>query len=102
MKNLAHKIWNVAQKVLNTHGNKIDSMDLIENKFDNDITITIYHGNGHCFELQKEYICQPEDVNKFENVESDGYCYTFIEPWDEYIIIGKEKALELLKEYTIE
>ena len=85
---------------MGNHGDRVDSMDLIESNHGDDEFIKIYHGKGHCFELEKEYICEPDEVSNFEGVYKDGYCYTFCEPWDGYTEIGLDKAIELLSEYA--
>ena len=93
-------IFGLANKILETHGDRVDSMDLIENSINGDESIKIYHGKGHCFELKKEYICEPDEVLNFDGVCDDGYCYTFFEPWDGFTETGIDKAIELLNEYA--
>lgn len=93
-------IYKLAQEIINTHGDRVDSMDLIEDNHGDYEFIKIYHGKGHCFDLTKEYICDIDDVENYENVYKDGYCYTFCEPWDGFTQIGIEKAIKLLNEYA--
>lgn len=93
----AKTIWLLAQEILSTHGYRVDSIDIIET--DNE-EIKIYHGNGHCFEIKKEYCCEPEEVEYFDYTDYEGYCYTFTEPWDDYTEVGEDKCIELLSEYA--
>ncbi|MFW5847883.1 MAG: hypothetical protein ACOCVF_03105 [bacterium] len=89
--------WELALNILNTCGERLDSMDLIfYSGWDNE-NIKIYHKNGHCFEITKEYCCEPEEIDQFDNVDKDGYIYIFREPWEDYTRIGIDKAIQLLR-----
>lgn len=98
-------IWDLAQEVLNTHGDRIDSMDIIETDDFDEVHIKIYHGKGHCFELEKQVHFDPteekmSDYSDIHALQKDGCTYHFDEPWDGYTYVGIDKAIELLKEYA--
>ena len=96
-------IFKLATEILDTHGDRVASMDLIESDFDNDNQIKIYHGNGHCFELEQQRHCEPDKVDNFDDIhdlQKDGCTYYFNEPWDGYTEIGIDKAIDLLSEYA--
>ncbi|MBS1744695.1 MAG: hypothetical protein JST21_00850 [Bacteroidetes bacterium] len=57
----------------------------------------VYHEGGYCFDIEKEYVCEPEDVNGFENVEFDGYAYTFFCEWPGFGKLTVEGAIDIIK-----
>lgn len=105
MKTLKEKlIWDLANEILETHGDRVDSMDIVESNEYGDDNIKIYHGEGHCFELEKQTHCEPEEINDYNDIhelQKDGCTYHFDEPWDNFTQIGIDKAIKKLEEYAI-
>lgn len=89
-------IWDIVSEILDTHGDMVDSIHIIEYRdaYDNE-NRKIYHSDGYCFELSKE----KADENEFFGVE-DGFVYTLSEPWDGFKKAGIDKAVEILNEYA--
>ena len=96
MKSKERLLWDIVSEILDTHGDMVDSMHIIEYKdaYDNE-NRKIYHSDGYCIELSKE----EENENEVHGVE-DGFVYTFSEPWDGFKEAGIDKAIEILNEYA--
>jgi hypothetical protein len=58
----------------------------------------VYHANGFCFDVEKEYCCGPDEVKDFEGVESDGFTYSFFAEWEGFDNnLSLAEAFELIK-----
>lgn len=90
-------------EILETHGSEVDNISIhesgdgLEGEYD---AFKVYNSDGYCFELKKEYACEPDEVSQFEGVDSDGYCYTFCEPWDGFKEAGIDKAISIFQEFA--
>lgn len=61
----------------------------------------VYHIDGYCFDIQREYQCDPdeiEDYNDIEWLEDDGYTYSFTSEYDNFKSLDIDKAIELMKQ----
>lgn len=56
----------------------------------------VYHANGFCFDVEKEYVCEPDEVKDFEGVESDGFTYSFFAEWE-----GFDNSLSLTEAFDL-
>ena len=56
----------------------------------------VYHKKGYCFDVKKEYICEPDEVGSFEDVEKDGFSYTFFCEWEGFEKITPIRAISLI------
>lgn len=98
-------IWLLAKEIINTHGDIIDHLHLIEHCSDGFRShIKIYHGDGYCFELEKQEHCSPSDYDEYKSdivdLQKDGCTYHFGEPWDEFRVAGIKQAISFLSEYA--
>ena len=98
------QLWLIVQNILDTHGDQIDGISIHD---DDDFRMgtenfKIYHHDGFCWELQRESMCDPDDVDDvdpMEGVDDDGFVYSFAEPWDGFKESGIDKAIEILGTY---
>jgi hypothetical protein len=80
---------NGSLHILNTSESKADER---EGKF------RVYHAKGYCFDVEKEYACEPDEVKDLEGVESDGFTYTFYAEWEGFDNnLTVKEAFELIK-----
>jgi hypothetical protein len=95
-------IWNIASEILENHGDEVDNISIHSHLDCYDERYKIYCSDGYCFELKKEYICEPDDVEdtSVSDLQDDGYVYHFTEPWDKFKTAGINKAIELLNIYS--
>lgn len=56
----------------------------------------VYHAKGFCFDVEKEYACEPEEVKDFEGVDIDGFIYSFYAEWE-----GFDNNLSLNEAFNI-
>lgn len=42
----------------------------------------VYHIDKICFDVKKEYVCEPDEIDQYENVWSDGFTYSFYQEWE--------------------
>lgn len=101
--NKQQQLWKLAQDILETHDGLVGKLQLCEsNDCDVEFNIKIYHGNGYCWELQKQVHCEPDEVEDYyvTGLEKDGCLYHFTEPWDGFTETGIDKAVEELSIYT--
>lgn len=58
----------------------------------------VYHNSGYCLDVQKEYCCQPDEVDQYDGVNADGYTYSWYSEWDGFhAIANADQLLKLLK-----
>lgn len=60
----------------------------------------IYHGDGYCLDVSKEYCCEPDEIDEYDGVATDGYNYSWSSEWDGFKNIKTvEDALTLVKQW---
>lgn len=64
--------------------------------------LRIYHAEGHCWEIFKEYVCEPKECQEYPKADNDGHAYTFIEPFDEFKKTGIEVAIEKMSKHMLQ
>jgi len=42
----------------------------------------VYHKDGYCFDVEKEYICDDYELSQFQDVWPDGFYYSFYAEWE--------------------
>ena len=91
-------IWNVVTEILENHGDMVDDISIHENYQYDDECRKIYCSEGYCFELMREKVCEPEEVEEtaVQDLQKDGFVYSFTEPWDGFKEAGIDKAIEIL------
>lgn len=56
---------------------------------------------AHCFDVRKIYICESDEVSEVRAVDQDvndnGYNYTYYALWDGFKELPLKKAIELIK-----
>lgn len=77
----------------------IDTSDVLKADEDEG-KFRVYHSKGYCFDVEKEYCCEPDEVNEYEGVDKDGYCYTFFAEWEGFDSLTLQKAYDLIKNST--
>lgn len=95
------KIWELAQEVINKHGEMTESLHLIESTESYDYKIRIYHGEGYCWDLEKQFVCEPNEIKDYQHIEDlqeDGCIYNFFEEWEGFKKTGITGAHVLLRE----
>lgn len=61
----------------------------------------IYHSAGYCFDVEKEYICEPDEKYNYDDVQDDGFNYTFYAEWEGFNnSLNISGAYELIKRTT--
>lgn len=95
-------IWDIVTEILENHGDFVADVSIHEHDEYVDICRKIYCSDGYCFELKKETVCDPDEVNEtaVEGLEPDGCVYSYDEPWDGFKEAGIDKAIEILNAYA--
>ena len=95
-------IYRITQEILDNHGDMVDAIHIIDSTGEDGAEqFRIYHGEGYCFDLKREVADSSNRDNwDFSNLGNDGYYYTFGEYFDDFTIIGIDKAIELLNHYA--
>jgi len=93
------KIWEIVQKILDNHGDFIDNISIHESSSIDNESIKIYHSDGFCWELEREKVCEPDEVKNFDDVDADGYVYSFQEPWEDFKQSRINTAISILLSY---
>jgi len=98
------KIWLIVQKILDNHGDEVDNISIHQSGewVDNlQEGYKIYCSEGYCWEISREKACDSIEVedNYLEGLQNDGFVYSFCEPWDDFLISGIDKAIEILERY---
>lgn len=58
----------------------------------------IYHKNGYCFDVEKEYVCDDYEVSQFQDTWPDGFYYSFYQEWEGFKNdLTIDAAFELIK-----
>lgn len=61
----------------------------------------IYHSDGYCFDVKKEYACDPKDISQYDGVNNDGYYYSFTQNWDGFNNdLDLKSAIKLIEKST--
>jgi hypothetical protein len=95
------KLYLLIKEILDTHGDIVDDLHIVDvSEFGDDEEFRIYHGDGYCFDVKKEYACEPDEVDSFEEVDKDGFSYSTYFGWDGFKECTLDKAKELLEEYA--
>lgn len=56
----------------------------------------VYHSSGYCIDVKKEYVCEPGDVKYFDDVDEDGFVYSWFSEWDGFHAIANNNQLYAL------
>lgn len=56
----------------------------------------VYHSKGFCFDVEKEYTCEPDEVKDYKGVEADGFTYSFYAEWE-----GFDNSLTLKEAFEL-
>lgn len=56
-----------------------------------------FTSDGISFDVIQEYVCEPDEVDEYEGVDSDGFSYEFRDELDGFKNVSLEEATELLK-----
>lgn len=96
------EIWVIVQDILINHGYEVDGISIHES--DTSVAeeaFKIYSSEGYCFELQKIYALDPDELDDsaIGDTDEEGYVYCFDEPWTGFNEAGIDKAIELLGHY---
>lgn len=94
------QIYLMIKDILENHGDMIDNLHIIENESVDEESFRIYHGDGYCFDINKEYICEPDEVDGFEDVEPDGFMYSTYFGWDGFKPCDENIVIDLLSNFT--
>jgi len=58
----------------------------------------VYHSKGFCFDVKKEYVCEPDEVGSYDGVESDGFTYSYYTEWEGFDnTLTLKEAFKLIK-----
>lgn len=100
MKSKNRLLWDLTTEILDTHGDIVDNIHIIEDESrDGELMRRIYaktsNNTGYCFEVYKA----EADPDEFTDVE-EGHVYYFDERWDDFDTGGIDKAIEILNEYA--
>ena len=91
---LSQELWNACDKL-----NPIDGVQVEEGEWMYpDFSFRVYTNRGHCFDVLKEHMCDPEDLEDYQDqkILSDGCVYSFITGhFDGFKEIDIEEALKL-------
>lgn len=103
------ELYKLVNEVLDTHGDLVDKIHIIDNSEFDKKEFRIYHGDGYCWDVTVETMVETmveDEVEIFENegsfTEENGDCvfYGFSEEWDGFKQSGIDKAIELFSEYA--
>lgn len=65
-----------------------------------EIKFRIYHSAGYCWDVSREYTCEPDEIADFEDVDADGYTYCFLETWEGFKNTGIKYVFHLVENIT--
>ena len=101
MKNKEKQLYLLVKEILNTHGDMVDELHIVEQSgIYEDKEFRIYHGDGYCFDVKKESACDPDEIEDFEGVDEDGFSYSTYFGWDGFKDCDLRIATELLSRYA--
>ena len=94
--NYAKKLYDLIEtkgELLNGSIHIIDTSDKYkvderEGKF------RVYHFRGICFDIEKEYVCEPNEIKDFKEAEKDGFVYTYFGEWEGFENITVKELYE--------
>jgi hypothetical protein len=100
------KLWGIVQNIMDNHGDEVDNISIHESGDwidDYEEGLKIYCSEGFCWELSREKCCEPEEVNEtaVQDLQDDGFVYSFSEPWDGFKESGIDKAIKILGAYGV-
>lgn len=74
-----------------------NGIHIIQNDTHEKSSFRIYTAKGHCFDVNKEEICDPDEVEHYIDVAQDGYTYSICYGWDGFINpINDTEAFKIL------
>lgn len=56
----------------------------------------VYHKAGYCFDVKREYICEPEEVDQYDDVYKDGFSYSVFDEWDGFKTMTVNRYIKLI------
>lgn len=100
-KSAEKRLFEIVKDILENHGTDVDNISIHDSRtiYEEDEGYKVYCSEGYCWEVEKTYICDPDEVQDYSDVDSSGFRYTFAEPWDGFKESGIEKAIEILGAY---
>lgn len=60
---------------------------------DEDCSYRIYHNSGFCIDVQREFICDPDEVSQYDNVSPDGFNYSWFAEWEGFHSVANNDQL---------
>jgi hypothetical protein len=96
VKSASRKLFELIEKIgehLEDGLHIIDSSDEYP-ATDGDGKYRIYHADGFCFDIKKEFVGKEESM---EGVDDDGCTYVFDSGWDGFKDISVTEAIDLIK-----
>lgn len=67
---------------------------------DKDRCYRVYHSNGYCFDIKREYVCDPSEIGQFDDVHSDGFHYEFFTEWGGFENLScNHKSFNIIKSW---
>lgn len=91
------QFWDVLNDLITKHG-YITHNYQVDGYDDHPIYSLRIYTNPYCFDITKEFICNPDEVDEYniEGLQNDGYIYSFTEPFDGFEKMGVENAIKLI------
>ncbi len=86
MKQDEKRLFDLIEATGETLDGSIHIIDMIkEQKYQTDERegkYRIYHKDNICFDVEKEYVCEPNEIKDYDEVWPDGFNYTFYAEWE--------------------
>src|SRR6187551_1324340 len=58
-----------------------------------DVKYRVYHNSGFCVDIEREYCCEPNEIDQYDDVSEDGFIYSWFAEWEGFHSVANNDQL---------